>query len=94
MLNSVDFYYFSPTGGTYKGASAIAYELAKYINEVNMFDQTITNSTSNVVVIAAPVFGGRILTIVREKIASLNGKGKKAITVVVYGVRAYEDALL
>lgn len=29
-----------------------------------------------------------------EKLNQLEGKGKKAVTLVVYGNRAYEDALL
>ena len=48
----------------------------------------------NIVAIAAPVFGGRIPAIVTQSLAKLNGTGKKAVTLVVYGNRAYEDALL
>lgn len=44
--------------------------------------------------VAAPVFGGRIPSIVAEKLNELEGHGKKAVTLVVYGNRAYEDALL
>lgn len=94
MLNIVDFYYFSPTGGTKKAGAVLASEIAETVNEVNLADKTIGNSSTNVIVIAAPVFGGRIPAIVSDKIAKLNGNGKKAITAVVYGVRAYEDALL
>lgn len=46
------------------------------------------------IVVAAPVFGRRIPSIVREKIEQLSGTGKKAVTIAVYGNRAYEDALL
>ncbi|MBQ8654382.1 MAG: 4Fe-4S binding protein [Clostridia bacterium] len=44
--------------------------------------------------VAVPVFGGRIPSLVNQKLAQLQGKGKKAVTAAVYGVRAFEDALL
>lgn len=49
---------------------------------------------SDLTVLAAPVFGGRIPSTASERIGKLKGEGKKAVTLVVYGVRAYEDALL
>lgn len=94
MLKTIDFYYFSPTGGTKKAGEVLAFEIAEVVNEVNLAEKGVNNPGSDVVVVAAPVFGGRIPTIVSEKIAKFNGEGKKAITAVVYGVRAYEDALL
>lgn len=45
-------------------------------------------------VIAAPVFSGRIPEFVTKKLKQLDGSGKKAVTLAVYGNRAYEDALL
>ena len=94
MLNSVDFYYFSPTGGTKKAGMAIASALAEVINPIDLGGKAVNNPTSEVVIVAAPVFAGRIPAIVSDKLAKLKGEGKKAITKVVYGVRAYEDALL
>jgi ferredoxin len=40
------------------------------------------------------VFGGRIPKLVTDKIRKLHGNGKRAVTLAVYGTRAYEDALL
>lgn len=94
MLKAVDFYYFSPTGGTENAGIAIASAVAETVNAIDLSDKAVRNSSSDVVVVAAPVFSGRIPEIVADKIAELNGEGKKAITAVVYGVRAYEDALL
>lgn len=50
-------------------------------------------------VIAAPVFKGRIPDVAADRIRELgengaNEKRRKAVTLAVYGVRAYEDALL
>lgn len=94
MLKAVDFYYFSPTGGTKKAGGLLASGLAEVVNEVDLAGNTVKNPTADVVVVAAPVFGGRIPAMAADRIAKLDGKGRKAITAVVYGVRAYEDALL
>jgi len=94
MLKTVDFYYFSPTGGTKKAGAVLAAEIAEAVNKVNLAENIVNIPLSEVVVVAAPVFGGRIPTIVADKIAKINGEGKNAITAVVYGVRAYEDALI
>lgn len=94
MLKTVDFYYFSPTGGTKKAGQALASEIAEVVNEINLAEKTVNTPFADIVVVAAPVFGGRIPSIVADKIAQISGEGKKAITAVVYGVRAYEDALL
>lgn len=94
MLKTVDFYYFSPTGGTEKAGKALASAVAETVNAIDLSDKAVSNPSSDVIVVAAPVFSGRIPAIVADKIAALNGEGKKAITAVVYGVRAYEDALL
>jgi len=94
MLKTVDFYYFSPTGGTRKAGGALAAGLAKVVNYIDLGAKTISASSADVAVIAAPVFAGRIPAYVAEKIARLDGSGRKAITAVVYGVRAYDDALL
>lgn len=94
MLKAVDFYYFSPTGGTEKVGIAIASAVAETVNAINLAEKIVNAPFSDMVVVAAPVFSGRIPAIVADKIAALKGEGKKAITAVVYGVRAYEDALL
>lgn len=96
MLDKIDFYYFSPTGGTRK----IGEILAKAISiKVNMYDlgkrENLESEISgDFVLVAVPVFSGRIPSIAAEKLKSMNGNGKKAVTLVVYGTRAYEDALL
>lgn len=94
MLKTVDFYYFSPTGGTKKAGEALAFGLAETVIENDLAKRNVTAPTADIVVVAAPVFGGRIPTLVTDKIAELDGTGKTAVTAVVYGIRAYEDALL
>lgn len=94
MFKTVDFYYFSPTGGTKKAGAALASAIAETVHEVNLAEGTVPNPCSDTVVVTAPVFAGRIPAFVSDKLRRLDGSGKKAITAVVYGVRAYDDALL
>lgn len=95
MLNNVQLYYFSPTGGTKAYGEFFCKSISQNINAINLGSQnSVSNSEYELTVFALPVFAGRIPAIAAEKISTLNGKGKKAVTLVVYGTRAYEDALL
>lgn len=94
MLQNIDFYYFSPTGGTKKAGEAIAAALAESVNAISLAEKVVDFPASDMVVVAVPVFGGRIPALVYEQLRKLDGAGRKAVTAVVYGVRAYEDALL
>ncbi len=96
MLNRTDFYYFSPTGGTKKTGEILCQGLSEEIHPVDLGkrDQVAEIPESELVVVAVPVFGGRIPALAADKLKSLEGKGKKAVTLAVYGTRAYEDALL
>lgn len=94
MLNQTDLYCFSPTGGTKKVGYEFAQAVSKKVNFIDLAGDCSGSTKSDLAVIAVPVFGGRIPAINSEKIRSLQGMGKKAVTLVVYGNRAYEDALL
>ena len=94
MLKNGAFYYFSPTGGTKKVGTIICKELFEQVEERNLGKSENEAVHSDVVVVAAPVFGGRIPTFVTEQLKALDGKGKKAITLAVYGNRHYDDAVL
>jgi len=96
MLGAITLYFFSPTGGTRKAAELFANEIAEKFVAVNLGTQSKQpeNAATDVVILAAPVFGGRIPSLVADKVRKLNGVGKKAITLVIYGNRAFEDALL
>ncbi len=95
MLNNVQLYYFSPTGGTKAYGEIFCKSISQNINAVNLgLQDSVSNSEGELTVFTLPVFGGRIPAVAAEKISTLNGNGKKAVTLVVYGTRAYEDALL
>ncbi len=96
MLNRLDFYFFSPTGGTKKAGEIVCQGLSEkvYFIDLGIRDQALGTPESETIVVAVPVFGGRIPVVVAERLRHLEGGGKKAVTLVVYGTRAYEDALL
>ena len=96
MINKTELYYFSPTGGTKKAGEIFCGGISKQVETVNLGqrDRTPVQPDSDLVVFAAPVFGGRIPSVAAERLNELDGTGKKAVTLVVYGNRAYEDALL
>ena len=96
MLNRLDFYFFSPTGGTKKAGEIVCQGLSEkvYFIDLGIRDQALGTPESETIVVAVPVFGGRIPVVAAERLRHLEGGGKKAVTLVVYGTRAYEDALL
>lgn len=96
MLNTATLYYFSPTGGTKKIGSGFCEGIAKTVKEVDLGkrDPALEQPAGDIVAAAAPVFGGRLPALVAEKLRMLDGSGKRAVSMVVYGNRAYEDALL
>lgn len=95
MLKNTQLFYFSPTGGTKAYGDIFCKAISQSCNAVNLgMKDSVQNPEGELAVFALPVFGGRIPAFAAEKISALNGKGFKAVTLVVYGVRAYEDALL
>ena len=64
MLKSLTFLYFSPTGGTYRAAKALAQGLAEEVRETDLSDPGVPGAAfgeDDVVLAAVPVFGGRVL---------------------------------
>lgn len=88
--------HFSPTGTTVKVARAIAQGAPWTAREVDLSApvEAQTVGPDEVLLAAMPVFGGRVPAVALERLAQLKGSGQKAVAVVVYGNRAYDDALL
>lgn len=89
--------YFSPTDGTKKVTSAIAKEFEPY-QEIDLSKQDLhldqTFHEDDVCIVGVPSFGGRVPSIALERMQNIEAKGSKAILVVAYGNRAYDDTLL
>lgn len=90
---------FSPTGGVRRAADILANGLAGAVEVVDLSDAAADFSacelgSSDVAVIAAPSFGGRVPGLAVRRLKQIDGKGTKAVVLCVYGNRAYEDTLL
>ena len=88
--------HFSPTGGTKKIADAIAAGFHIPVAELDLTeaDSAVSLGKNDALMAVLPVYAGRVPQISLERLAALKGNGQKAVAVVVYGNREYEDALL
>lgn len=99
MLQTLTMLFFSPTGNTLRAARMLAQGLAEQVTEIDLSllhlqGETLCFGENDTVLIAGPVFGGRMPAYFLERFLCVTGKHTKAITAAVYGNRAYEDALL
>ena len=93
--------YFSPTGTTRKIIKGIieGFQPAM-VNEIDMTLPAATETRDfmikpdNFAVIGVPVYAGRVPVIVAQRLKQLKAATTPAAIVVLYGNRAYEDALL
>ncbi len=89
---------FSATDTTRRCVEAVAGAMEMHVaEEVNLADrnaQVPELDGEDVVIVAVPVYGGRIPALAADKLKRINGNGAKTIAMVVYGNRDYDDALL
>ncbi|MEW6262827.1 MAG: 4Fe-4S binding protein [Thermodesulfobacteriota bacterium] len=99
-VKRVKLIYFSPTGTTRKVLESIAkgitVEDAEHINLTlpEGVRQTVPPFSDELVIIGAPVYGGRLPVQAIDRFKQLKACKTLAILIVVYGNRAFEDALL
>ncbi len=89
--------YFSPCGSTESLAREAAETLDPQcfpVNLTNFHCPLPTLTSDDLVIVAGPVYGGRIPGPMAKKLQAMRGNGAKALAIVSYGNRAYEDALL
>lgn len=88
--------YFSPTGTTCRVAAAIAGGFSCPVTEMDLSRADCTGQLGEdtVLLAAVPVYGGRVPGVALERLGRLRGEGQKAVAVVVYGNREFDDALL
>lgn len=94
----IDEICFSPTGGTKKVSAIITRTLANEVTGIDLTKREMDFSSielaeSDVAVIAAPSYGGRVPQPAAERLAAIHANGARAILLCVYGNRAYEDTL-
>ncbi len=99
-ITSVKLVYFSPTGTTGRVVQGIAEGIgAGPVDRVDITTppgrQTpLTMGPDALLVVAVPVYMGRVPALVLDWLASMRLDGTPAVCVVVYGNRVYDDALL
>lgn len=95
--------YFSPTGTTEKVVTAIAGRIGEILHiPVDSFDFTPkaargslkTFEANHLLVFGMPVIAGRIPNLLLNDLDSVKGNGALAVPVVLFGNRAYDDALI
>lgn len=92
---------FSPTGTSAK----ILKGIVKGISDVTSFPCAHSDLTfvspdedrfggDDIVIVSAPVYGGKISPLVKQRLAGVVGNGARCVVVAVYGNRAFEQALV
>lgn len=90
--------YFSATRTTKKVAKLIADTVGGNCTEYDItqqqFDKELLLNNQELLIIAMPVYSGRIPATTIDTLKKIKGDGTPAIIVCVYGNRDYDDALL
>lgn len=90
---------FSPTGGTKNVVDCLCEGFGREIilTDLCLKDSRIETpdiSTNDLVVIAMPVFAGRVPAVAVKRLRCIKSSHARCVIVAVYGNRAYDDALL
>lgn len=99
MNKNLNLLYFSATETTAKIIKSVASGFNKKSKEYNITLPVNRTSTLNfkeddIVIIGAPVYAGRVPDFLSNYFTQIRGNNTYAVFIVVYGNRAYEDALL
>ncbi len=99
-ISSLKLVYFSPTGTSKKVLDSIAAGMrVKDIEHIDLTlpegaEQTIPPFSDELVIIGAPVYGGRLPADAVSRFRQMRADNTPAVLIVLYGNRDYEDALL
>ena len=99
-IQSVKLACFSPTGTSKSIIKAVAQGLGREdaklvdITEAAQRKKPLNISRDELLVVAVPVYAGRVPVLVSGWLNTLKADQAPAVCVVVYGNREYEDALL
>jgi len=99
-IGQVKLVYFSPTGTTQKVLESIAEGIGvEAVAHINLTlpqgtPQTTAPLADELVILGAPVYGGRLPVEAINRFKRLQASHTLAVVIVVYGNREFEDALL
>ena len=89
--------HFSPTHGGKKIARAVAEGFGNTARELDLClreKQPLVLGAGEVAVVVVPVYSGRVPALASERLRAVKASGTPVLTIVVYGNREYDDALL
>jgi len=98
-IGRVRLVYFSPTGSTRRIVEEIAKGVGAAVEHVDLTrpeakTQSFKDFGEELAIIGTPVYAGLIPVEAARRLKRLKAHGTPAVTVVVYGNRAYDDALI
>lgn len=99
-IKKVTLIYFSATGTTKTVLESIAKGTAvEDVEHINLTipegtQQTIPSFSDQLVILGAPVYGGRLPVDAIKRFKQVKASNTLAVLIVVYGNRAFEDALM
>ena len=87
---------FSPTGGTEKVSDLFTKAFCGESSHIDLADRSKDFSAysfcgEDVCIVSVPSYGGRVPAAAASRLGRMKGNGAKAVLIVVYGNRAYED---
>ena len=100
MRDTIKAVYFSPTGTTRTITTSVALAIGSIDELIDLTHyrleaaETPSFEPQDLVVFGVPVYGGRAQKDAVAILRELSGNGARFVAVVVYGNRAFEDALL
>lgn len=105
MLKKIIAMYFSPTGTGKTVAEGLAQGIAKNLAgevSVSSIDFTLPEARrkpasftkGDLVILGVPVYAGRVPNVLLKFLSTIEGNGALAVPLVLYGNRAYDDALI
>lgn len=97
---SVYSFSFSPTGTSAKILQGINGAIAAELDaDINFSDLTFGPvdtpplTSDDIVIVSAPVYGGKIAPLLKQRLEGISGNNAGCIVVAVYGNRAFENAV-
>ena len=99
-IESLKMAFFSPTGTTKAVVQGIARGIDQPTAELiditksDAREQPLQTSEKDLLIVAVPVYAGRVPAILLEWLNAINAKNTLAVCVAVYGNREYDDTLL
>lgn len=104
MKYKINAVYFSPTGTSERLVKRLADGLSKNFNaeSINYINFTLPSgredslffTNEDLVIVGLPVYAGRVPNVLLNYLKNVRSDGAKAVALVLYGNRNYDDALI